>query len=109
LTIRYNGAKITLNRTCTSIVIRDKHGQFVGMRDLPTVIEALDEALAEGTLDLELCEVENHTNYAQPERGQRSENSKPSTRRQKQTEQKPLDFSLSFQQRREHNLGDRHR
>ena len=66
----YNGAKITLNRTGTSIVVRDKHGQFVGMRDLHTVIELLDEALAEGTLNLELCEVE--------------------------PKQKPLDFSLKL-------------
>ena len=60
MTIKFNGAKISLNKTGTSIVIRDKYGKFVGMRDVHTVLEALEEAIAEGTLNLELCEVENH-------------------------------------------------
>jgi hypothetical protein len=80
LTIRYNGAKITLNKTGTSIVIRDKHGHFVGMRDLPTVIDALEEALAEGTLILELCEVETQTQLYST-----------------YAKQKPLDFSVRFE------------
>jgi hypothetical protein len=75
LTIRYNGAKITLNKTGTSIVVRDKRGHFVGMRELHTVLEALEEALAGGTLNLELCEVEGHN---QPKR----------------SEQKTFDFSV---------------
>jgi hypothetical protein len=73
VTIIYNGAKITLNKTGTSIVVRDKHGHFVGMRALPTVIEALEEAIAEGTLNLQLCEVEP-----------------------KRSEQQPLDFSVKL-------------
>jgi hypothetical protein len=58
MTIIYNGAKITLTKNKTSIVVRDKYGNFVGMRELHTVLEALEEALATGELDLELCEVE---------------------------------------------------
>lgn len=58
MTIRYNGSRITLTKNGTSIVIRDKHGAFVGMRELHTVLEALEEALATGELDLPLCEVE---------------------------------------------------
>jgi hypothetical protein len=57
-TIVFNGAKITLNKTGASIVIRDKYGVFVGMRELHTVMQALDESLANGELNLELCEVE---------------------------------------------------
>jgi hypothetical protein len=78
MTIVFNGAKITLNKTGTSIVVRNKYGEFVGMRDLHTVLEALEEALAEGTLNLELCEVEGHN---QP----------------KQTEQQPLKFIVRLQ------------
>ncbi len=58
MTVIYNGAKITLTKNKTSIIVRDKYGHFVGMRELHTVLEALEEALAEGKLDLELCEVE---------------------------------------------------
>ena len=58
-------------------MVRDKRGHFVGMRDLLTVSEALEEAIAEGTLNLELCEVENHNQL-------------------KRAVQQPLDFSVRF-------------
>ena len=70
MTIVFNGAKITLNKTKTSVVVRDKHGHFVGMRDIHTVLEALEEAFAEGYLNLELCEIENHNLPKQPEQQQ---------------------------------------